>query len=123
MAKYEIINLLHNKHAIREADTGRMVSNWHDWIYVDSLAQGESDYYIAEDNGKEAIFHKDNKDNPVSGWHDGVSAEGLVQGKSDYYTAEDNGKEAVFHKDDKDNPVSERIYWIAAASMAYEEYD
>ena len=91
-----------------------------DYIYIQDLSE-KNHYYVGMKNNKEAIFHKDDKDNPVSGWHDWIPAGGLINGESDYYLADDNDKYSIFHKDDKDNPVSERYNTFDEAKQAMED--
>jgi len=80
------------------------------------LLTGTSDYYIAYDRHPEypnrdaqAIFHKDNPNEPITGWCRSVSVVGLVQGTSEYYARTiENGNERltqIFHISDPANPV------------------
>jgi hypothetical protein len=62
---------------------GNQISEWFDYIKVDGLFEGESDYYIAERNRKYAIFHKDGRQ--ISDWYNKIYLDGLFKGQSDYY--------------------------------------
>lgn len=87
---------------------GKQVSQF--WKYVFEFG---TEYYIAErKDGKQAIFHIDNKEEPISEWWDMVYAVGLVKGQSPYYIAEKDRKFAIFHKDNKDKPISGWCDWI-----------
>ena len=61
------------------------MSDWFDDVLKEGLNLGQSNYYVAAKNGKEAIFDKDG--NRVSGWFDSILQSGLVEGKSSYYVA------------------------------------
>jgi len=84
------------------------ISKWWKKVYSYGLVDGRSDYYIVKrDDNKEAIFHKDDKENPISGWWKNIYIYGLIEGESNYYIVKrDDDNEAIFHKDDKENPIS-----------------
>ncbi|MGC8751896.1 hypothetical protein, partial [Hydrotalea sp.] len=71
-------------------ENGNRISEWFDEIWEDGLVKGESKYYIAEKDGKEAVFD-------ISGrmispeWFDYVNSFlGLVAGQSKYCIAREN---------------------------------
>jgi hypothetical protein len=85
----------HYKQAIFYKD-GRQVSDWYDNIVEESLVNGKSDYYLAEEDWKYAIFDKNGQQ--ISNWYEIVYLDGLVEGESDYYLAKEGWKYAIFDK-------------------------
>ena len=85
-------------------ENGKLISEWFDDVleYV-GLFQGESEYFVAKKNGKEAIFRADGKGvSRVSNWFENVLFYGLVEGKSPYYVAYSKTKKeekvvAIYH--------------------------
>jgi hypothetical protein len=67
---------------------GKQISQWFDWIYLRDLIGSQSNYYIAEKNGKQAVFHKNG--NQVTDWFERIYSYGLADGQSEYYMAEIN---------------------------------
>ena len=115
------------KHAIFYIDNKgnkKQISKWWDLIFSNGLIEGKSDYYIAQQDNEQAIFHKDDPEHPISKWWKGIGGiealnddffgvpsifeAGLVEGESDYYLAlrKEDHKWAIFHKDDPEHPIS-----------------
>jgi len=80
------------------------ISKWWKSVSEDGLVKGENEYYTAQrDDGKLAIFHKDNPEEPISKWFNG-----FIIKNSDYYIAIEGKKLPyyyIFHKDFKN-------FWI-----------
>ncbi|MDA3855363.1 MAG: hypothetical protein PF569_03830 [Candidatus Woesearchaeota archaeon] len=68
-------------------ESGKQISDWWDYIWVNGLVSGESDFYIAiSSEGYEAIFHKSGVQ--ASDWWEYIWHNGLVGGTSNEYTVD-----------------------------------
>ncbi len=108
--KYYRLRHKNNQVAIFNTKTGQQVSQWWEKINASYLLKNKSSYYGAKNkDGKWAIFHIDNPDQPISQWHNQIYRYGgLLQGQSEYYIALDQEeKEAIFHKDNPHEPISQ----------------
>ncbi len=92
--RYEIIRGEDDKYAIFDENRRMITLDWYDSVSSDGLIRGQSIYYIARKDGKEAIF--DVYGHQISEWFDRINPNGLISGKSDYYIAKKNGKQAIF---------------------------
>ncbi len=75
------------------------------------MVKGQSAYYkVIRRDGKQAIFHKNDKDNPVSNWYDIIFMKGLVMGESEYYEVSDSKRRgSVYYVSDKNNPINDNL--------------
>ena len=99
--KDQLVQAIFNKN-------GKRISDWFDFIFDYGLIYGQSDYYMAEKNGKYAIFHKNGRQ--ITDWFDKIFPDGLVKGETDYYLAGKDGKYTIFDKDGKQ--ISSQHEWI-----------
>ncbi|MGC9006722.1 MAG: hypothetical protein ACP5JX_04015, partial [Sulfurihydrogenibium sp.] len=91
---YRIVQI-EGKYAIVD-EKGRQISQLFDYILEAGLVKGQSPYYIAEKDGKWAIFDKDG--NMITpGWFKFVYEDGLVEGTKNFYLAvREDEKYAIF---------------------------
>ncbi len=123
MCAYEIKQNSFGHRAI--FDGKEQISNWWLWIYDYGLVEGSSEYYmVINNNGKHAIFHKDDPDTPISQWWDWINPYELARGQTEYYVAQMGNKCAIFHKDDPYNPISQwwNDIWHAGLLKGKSEY-
>ncbi|MDA3855362.1 MAG: hypothetical protein PF569_03825 [Candidatus Woesearchaeota archaeon] len=75
-------------------ESGKQISDWWDYIWVNGLVYGESDFYLVrrQYDHKKAIFHKSGVQ--ASEWWPSIFINGLVYGNSNEYTfISDDSKE------------------------------
>ncbi len=72
---------------------GRRVSEFYDWISPLGLVKGQSEYFRATKNGKEAIFTLKRQ---ITEWFDKIRDRGALTGESDYYWGKLDGFYALY---------------------------
>jgi hypothetical protein len=93
--------------------------DWFDDVWGDGLVKGESRYYVAKKDGKQAIFDKDG--NQISPWYDWIEKDGLIRGLSKYYIAQKDKKWAIFDIDG--NQISDWFDYIYPYGLVRGESD
>jgi antitoxin component YwqK of YwqJK toxin-antitoxin module len=117
--RYEIRTREDGKKAIFDENGKMITKEWYDWVSSAGLVRDESNYYIASENGKYAIFDVDG--NQISQWFDFIKPFGLVEGKSKYYLVREDGKMAIFDKNGK--RITEWFDDISPFGLVKEESD
>ncbi|SNZ03236.1 hypothetical protein SAMN06265182_0328 [Persephonella hydrogeniphila] len=72
---------------------GKRVSDFYDWISPLGIVKGQSEYFRATKNGKEAIFTLEKQ---VTDWFDKIRDRGALTGESDYFWGKLNGFYALY---------------------------
>ncbi|WP_293446267.1 hypothetical protein [Persephonella sp.] len=73
---------------------GERVSDYFDWISPLGLVKGQSEYFRATENGKEALFTLSGQ---VTDWFDKIRDRGALTGESEYFWGKKEGKYALYH--------------------------
>jgi len=73
---------------------GERVSDYFDWISPLGLVKGQSEYFRAEENGKEALFTLSGQ---ITDWFDKIRDRGALTGESEYFWGKKEGKYALYH--------------------------
>ncbi|HHG74397.1 MAG TPA: hypothetical protein ENK22_05070, partial [Persephonella sp.] len=73
---------------------GERVSDYFDWISPLGLVKGQSEYFRAEENGKEALFTLSGQ---TTDWFDKIRDRGALTGESEYFWGKKEGKYALYH--------------------------
>jgi len=78
---------------------GKQITEWFDWVWSSGLVQGQSNYFIAEKDRKQAIYeYKNGQIIKITKDFKRISINGLIQGMSNYFKVEDNGNDTIYHK-------------------------
>jgi len=93
---------------------GKQISEWFDEIWDDGLVSGQSNYFIAKEDGKQAIYeYKDGKIVKITDDFDLIWHYGLVLGQSNYFIGSKNSKDAIYeYKDGEVIKISDDFDWI-----------
>jgi len=112
------IKIYNNKKAIFN-NKNIQISKWWKNIYLDGFINNlKSSYYIVQnDNNKEAIFHKNNKNNPISKWFDIILYMTLDDEEFNFYIGQNKNNKAFYKLDNKDIPIIENVYDFKAESV------
>lgn len=72
---------------------GKRVSDYFDWISPLGLVKGQSIYFRATENGKEALFTLSGQ---VTDWFEKIRDRGALTGESEYFWGKREGKYALY---------------------------
>ncbi len=73
---------------------GEQLTDYFDWISPLGLVKGQSPYFRATENNKEALFTIEGR---ITDWFDKIRDRGALSGESDYFWGKKGGKFALYN--------------------------
>jgi hypothetical protein len=87
-------DLLKVRWAIYNYETDERVSDFFDWISPNGIVNGESEFFRATKNKKEALFTFEKQ---VSPWYRKIRDRGALTGESNYYWAKEKAHYSLYN--------------------------